>query len=82
MCCFVYSARTFGPALVNSFNGVKVWQGSYWIYFAGPFAASVAAAAIYKFLFAEELDDAPVAEAVAEPTKEADEGKGSGSDHV
>ena len=71
--------------MVNSWSDDKVWAKSYWIYFAGPFAASVVAAAIYKFVLAEETDEAvaePAGEPAAEPAKESDEGKGSGSDHV
>jgi hypothetical protein len=44
-----------GPAIVNSFAGSKVWANSYWIYFVGPFAASVAAAGIHFLL--KECDD-------------------------
>ena len=33
--CGINPARTFGPALVNSFAGEKVWEDSYWIYFIG-----------------------------------------------
>ena len=65
-------ARTFGPALVNSFAGSKVWSDAYWIYFLGPFTASVVAAVIYKFLFAE--DDADDEAAIDKaPTKDVDE---------
>lgn len=56
--CGINPARTFGPALVNSFAGAKVWDDAYWIYFAGPFTASVVAAAIFKFVFAEENEEA------------------------
>lgn len=45
-------ARSFGPAVVNSFAGDNVWTSSAWIYYAGPFSASVVAAALHKTLLA------------------------------
>ena len=71
---FFQQARTFGPALVNSFAGAKVWDNSYWIYFIGPFSASIVAAGIYKFIFAQDDDEEEAAAAEAPvdqaPTKE------------
>lgn len=55
--CGINPARTFGPALMNSIAGSKVWDDSYWIYFVGPFCASMAAAAFYKMIFAEDAAD-------------------------
>lgn len=55
--CGINPARTFGPAVVNSIGGADVWATSCWIYFFGPFAASMVAAAIYKFLFAPDEDE-------------------------
>lgn len=55
--CGINPARTFGPALVNSMGGANVWDNSYWIYFVGPFTASMAVAAVFKFLFADDGQD-------------------------
>jgi len=66
--CGINPARTFGPAIVNSFAGAKVWDNSYWIYFIGPFAASIAAAGIYKFVFLDH--DETTEEPVENTTKE------------
>ena len=72
--CGINPARTFGPALVNSFAGSNVWDDSYWIYFIGPFAASVVAAVIYKFLFADDDDEEATVEAPVdkEPAKKVE----------
>ena len=64
--CGINPARTFGPALVNSFAGAKVWDSNYWIYFIGPFTASIAAAGIYKFIFCD-CEDASAEEAAPSP---------------
>lgn len=44
--CGINPARTFGPALVNTFAGQNVWVHS-WIYYAGPFSASIISAALF-----------------------------------
>lgn len=71
--CGINPARTFGPALVNSLAGSNVWDDSYWIYFIGPFTASVVAAVIFKFIFAEDEGEAAAEAPVdKEPTKEVE----------
>eukprot|EP00977_Amphora_coffeiformis_P011598 scaffold2782_cov182-Amphora_coffeaeformis.AAC.28 len=55
--CGINPARTAGPAIVNTIAGSNVWASTYWIYFVGPFAASMIAALIYKVLFAPEDDE-------------------------
>ena len=71
--CGINPARTFGPALVNSMAGNNVWD-DYWIYFVGPFLASMVAAGIYKFIFEETEEEVAAAEEPkADPTKDQDE---------
>jgi len=45
--CGINPARTFGPAVVNSMAGNDTWNSSQWIYYIGPFSASVVAAGLH-----------------------------------
>lgn len=61
--CGINPARTLGPAVVNSMAGSNVWENSSWIYFFGPFTASVVASFIFKAMKSlEEEDDGGNAE--------------------
>ena len=51
--CGINPARTFGPALVNSFAGSDVWNDDYWIYFLGPLVGAMVAFGI-SLIFAPE----------------------------
>lgn len=53
--CGINPARTFGPALVNSFVGNNVWGYFYWIYFIGPFAGALLARLIIS-VFPRAID--------------------------
>lgn len=55
--CGINPARTFGPALVNSFAGNDVW-GLTWFYFVGPaVAAGVAALIAWAFCDCDKTED-------------------------
>ena len=54
--CGINPARTFGPAAVNTIAGANVWEDNYWIYFVGPFTASMVAAVIFHGM--ANLDEA------------------------
>lgn len=47
---------------MNTIAGSNVWASSSWIYFVGPFTASMIAAAVFKVIFAPENDDDDVDE--------------------
>jgi len=55
--CGINPARSLGPMVVDAVGGAasKVWVRNVWVFYAGPFAGSLLAAATYTFIF-EETD--------------------------
>eukprot|EP00239_Pterosperma_sp_CCMP1384_P010971 CAMPEP_0197862320 /NCGR_PEP_ID=MMETSP1438-20131217/38995_1 /TAXON_ID=1461541 /ORGANISM="Pterosperma sp., Strain CCMP1384" /LENGTH=287 /DNA_ID=CAMNT_0043479847 /DNA_START=83 /DNA_END=946 /DNA_ORIENTATION=+ len=55
--CGINPARTFGPAIVNSFRGVDTWTDGWWVYYIGPFFGSFLATLVYAFIFASPSEE-------------------------
>jgi MIP family channel proteins len=62
--CGVNPARTFGPSMVTCIAGEcdQVVQSSYWIYWIGPFAASLVAAELSEWIAIEITDNDGITE--------------------
>lgn len=52
--CGINPARTFGPAIINSFSGKDSWGSDWWIYYLGPIFGSILGASISTILFGED----------------------------
>mmetsp|Transcript_8583 Transcript_8583/g.12812 ORF Transcript_8583/g.12812 Transcript_8583/m.12812 type:complete len:346 (+) Transcript_8583:48-1085(+) len=55
--CGINPARTFGPAVVNSFAGDNLWDSWSWIYYVGPGVGAVLAAMCYLVFVEEDEGD-------------------------
>jgi len=49
--CGINPARTFGPAVINSFAGMDTWGPNWWIYYLGPAAGATGTSFIMWILW-------------------------------